>query len=73
MGNPAQTGLDSPQDDWPGSLEISSYEVGVDDCGAVGTPVINAPRRVVITFAPFSRCRTVGNHRVDTAAGDAPQ
>ena len=73
MGDTAEARFYATEYYRAGILEKTSNEVGVRERGPVGAPVIYTAGGIVVALTRAARCGPVGHHRVDTAAGDAPE
>lgn len=79
MSDAAQAGFDAAKNDRAGSLaragEIgeTTYEVGVDDGGAVGAAIVDPARGVIVGTAFLLKGGVVGHHGIDCAGGDSPE
>ena len=73
MGDPTQTCFNASKHDWPGPFEVFPDEIAVDKNGSIRTLVVDAPWRIIITLAPPSCRRKIGNHGIDAAGRHAPK
>jgi len=62
MGDPAQAGFNTAQNQGNGLFEMGANEIGIDQNRAVGTFGIFPAGGVIITLSSTTGSRTVGHH-----------